>query len=368
MTIVVEILAVPAQALIVDEGRHGWAHLAVTRAGAYDRRAFARANRLVGNVPGAATIEYVLGPVALRLRHAATLAICGVVADVQVHSPELADTHGQPSDPGRWNEPGPQPTPGQPDKPGQPHKPGPQPTPGRWNAPGPQPTPGRPHKPAPRQGPGRVDIQGPWDARARSASRGTEETITVPAGSVITIGPAAAGLRGYIALRGGIDAPATLGSRSADTLSGLGPAPLRAGDLLARGNEAADFPTAGVLAADTADHALHLRLLPAPRSHLLQLPLDEVSALRWTVSPDSNRVGLRLAGPAIAVDATPAAASEPLVRGAVQIPPDGQPVIMGPDHPTTGGYPVIGVVAARDSDALAQARPGDTVFLAPATY
>lgn len=296
MTTHIEVVAAPAQALIVDEGRHGWAHLAVTRAGAYDRRAFARANRLVGNAPGAAAIEYVLGPLTLRFHGAATVAVSGVAAQVQVLG------------------------------------------------------------------------------AGRSLSRGTEETITVPAGALLSITLAEAGLRGYIAVRGGIDAPTTLGSRSSDTLSGLGPAPLRSGGFLARGTATADFPAAGRAVGDLPGarpdrgHVLDLRLLPAPRSHLLRITPDELAALRWTVSPESNRVGLRLAGTAVGVEVAPSAASEPLVRGAVQVPPDGQPVIMGPDHPTTGGYPVVGVVAAIDSDALAQARPGGIVRLVPAGH
>jgi allophanate hydrolase subunit 2 len=88
----------------------------------------------------------------------------------------------------------------------------------------------------------------------------------------------------------------------------------------------------------------------------------DVSALfgtAWTVTPMSNRVGVRLAGPALAWSRSGELASEGVVLGAIQVPPDGQPLVFLADHPTTGGYPVIGVVT--DLTPLAQARPGSTV-------
>jgi allophanate hydrolase subunit 2 len=116
-------------------------------------------------------------------------------------------------------------------------------------------------------------------------------------------------------------------------------------------------------ASSGTTEVVDLRLLPAPRGDALQLAATELADLEWTVSPASDRIGVRLEGPSLRV--TPQRHSEPLVRGAVQVPPSGQPVIMGPDHPTTGGYPVIGVVADADTDALAQARPGTRVRLTP---
>ena len=82
----------------------------------------------------------------------------------------------------------------------------------------------------------------------------------------------------------------------------------------------------------------------------------------WTVRPESDRVGLRLAGPALERARSGELASEPTLPGALQVPPDGRPIMFGPDAPVTGGYPVIAVVT--DLDPAAQLRPGDTVRFA----
>jgi allophanate hydrolase subunit 2 len=85
----------------------------------------------------------------------------------------------------------------------------------------------------------------------------------------------------------------------------------------------------------------------------------------WTVRADSDRVGIRLDGPALRRRAPDRELpSEPMVTGALQVPPDGRPVILGPDRPSTGGYPVIAVVVDDDLDRLAQLRPGDRLVLA----
>lgn len=182
-------------------------------------------------------------------------------------------------------------------------------------------------------------------------------------GDVLALGPPASGLRSYLSVAGGIDVPSLLGSRSTDLLSGLGPARLRAGDVLAVGAPGAGPPErASVDPRAPGRAATMLQLLPGPRTDWLADPTD--LAGDWTVSPDSNRVGVRLAGRALARAAAHEAEElppEPLVRGAVQLPPSGQPVAFGPDHPTTGGYPVIGVLTEAGCDALAQCRPGDQV-------
>ena len=164
----------------------------------------------------------------------------------------------------------------------------------------------------------------------------------------------AAGVYVYVAVAGGIDVPPVLGSRSYDTLSRLGPPPLSAGDLLRVGN------TTGVsYAAPRPDgEGGPLRVVPGP--HLDRTPpatFDALCATGWTVSAHSDRVGLRLSGERL--DAGIAGiASEGLVAGAVQLPPDGNPVVFLANHPVTGGYPVIAVVAAADIGRAAQTRPG----------
>jgi allophanate hydrolase subunit 2 len=88
----------------------------------------------------------------------------------------------------------------------------------------------------------------------------------------------------------------------------------------------------------------------------------------WRVSPESNRIGLRLTGPALRRAAGYEGRelpSEPVVTGAVQVPANGRPVVFLADHPTTGGYPVVGVVPTGQLAALAQVRPGTVVLLRP---
>ncbi len=190
--------------------------------------------------------------------------------------------------------------------------------------------------------------------------------VLVPAGALLEVGAATAGVRGYLAVAGGIDVPPVLGSRSTDLLAGLGPAPLAAGDRLPVGTPPPyrARPELVPLPAPPAELVLRLRLGPradwfTPEA-VARLGLD-----RYLVSPTGNRVGLRTEGPPVARARDGELPSEGMVLGAVQIPPDGRPVVFLADHPTTGGYPVIGVVPAADLAAAAQARPGTPVRFVP---
>jgi len=187
--------------------------------------------------------------------------------------------------------------------------------------------------------------------------------IDLAAGDELRLGLPSRGLRSYLSVAGGIDVPPVLGSRSTDLLSGLGLARLRAGDVLPVGVvDPASGPTLGGWSPAAPGSPAVLDLLPGPRTDWLSDPA--LLAGEWQVSPDSNRVGVRLTGPALARTGERELPSEPLVRGAVQVPPSGQPVVFGPDHPTTGGYPVVAVLTEASIDRLAQCRPGDTVRLA----
>ncbi|MFF5054313.1 biotin-dependent carboxyltransferase family protein [Micromonospora sp. NPDC000663] len=188
----------------------------------------------------------------------------------------------------------------------------------------------------------------------------TGRPLSVPAGAVLRIGPARRGVRSWLAVAGGIDVPPVLGSRCTDTLSGLGPPPLRDGDLLPVGRPLGD-PAPVDLAIGTA-HPPELRLTVrlGPRDDwFTPTALDLLFGTPYTVSPVSNRVGARLAGAPLPRAVAGELPSEGIVLGAVQVPADGQPLVFLADHPTTGGYPVIGVVT--DVTPLAQARPGTTV-------
>jgi biotin-dependent carboxylase-like uncharacterized protein len=180
--------------------------------------------------------------------------------------------------------------------------------------------------------------------------------VDVPAGVVLEIGRATRGVRSYLAVAGGVAAEPVLGSRSTDTLSGLGPERLVKGATLPVGTDggpAGDVPEA---LPDPAGE-LELGVRRGPRDDWYAA--GELFRNAYTISPVSNRVGARLSGPALTHVRDGELPPEGVVLGAVQVPADGQPLIFLADHPTTGGYPVIGVVD--DVVPLAQARPGTTV-------
>jgi len=184
--------------------------------------------------------------------------------------------------------------------------------------------------------------------------------VSLPAATTITLAPPRTGLRSYLAVRGGLTVDPVLGSRSTDTLSGLGPDPLRPGDRIDVGT--ASSPVVGETGA-TDMRLRPLRVDPGPRTDWFAGdPLADLVRARWTVRGDSDRVGVRLDGPALVRTHDGELPSEPTLPGALQVPPDGRPIVLGPDGPVTGGYPVVGVV--RDLDALAQLRPGDPVRFA----
>jgi KipI family sensor histidine kinase inhibitor len=351
-TSALEVLAAGPLTLIQDAGRPGHAHIGVPASGAFDRGALARANLAVGNPVHAAVLEVLIGPVQLRALASTVVALDGAPCPVSVRRRDR-DSAG-------------------------------------------------------------VDL---------AAEASAQVAIALDPGDLLELGPASTGLRTILAVRGGVrsvqspgatSAPTTsaeasaasrgsataavLGSLSRDTLSALGPAPLTSGDMLATGplrgldavpappmpvSEAAPGTTVGTagariadagvvgppltgetgIAPEVPDSPLEVPVSLGPREGLLGA--DAVAALlatTWTVRADSDRVGLRLDGDPLPVPQGGAdLPSEAMVRGAIQVPPSGLPVIFGPDHPTTGGYPVIGVVHAAGMDRLAQAPPGSSL-------
>lgn len=202
-----------------------------------------------------------------------------------------------------------------------------------------------------------------WIMRDGSANAMASHTpVYLAAGDELRIGMAASGLRRYVAIRGGIRTADTLGSRSTDTLSGLGPAAIKAGALVHLGRPHLPIPGADAAAPDPA--STEAGVIPTANWSLLHPATREhLSTGAFHVSPASDRVGVRLTGPDARwlTDSQVTQRSRPMVRGAIQLPPDGQPVVFGPDHPATGGYPIIGVLA--DPDQPAQWAPGVTVRL-----
>ncbi|GGI04205.1 biotin-dependent carboxyltransferase family protein [Egicoccus halophilus] len=187
--------------------------------------------------------------------------------------------------------------------------------------------------------------------------------VRLPAGATLALGTPPTGLRSYLGVRGGLDVPAVLGSRATDVLSGLGPAVLAAGDRLPVGAADGAVPPVDVAPRrDPHGGEVTLRLRLGPRADWF--PADARSALTataWTVTPDSNRVGLRLDGPPLERAHDDELPTEGLMAGAVQVPPSGRPTLFLADHPVTGGYPVIGVVLDGDLDVAGQLRPGQRV-------
>ncbi len=276
----IEVLDSGVLATVQDEGRIGFSAWAVSPSGAADGPAYRLANRLVGNVPGCAAVEVVLGSIRLRAHVDTVIAVSGAPAPITVGERSFA----------------------------------------------------------------------------------TGQAIPVAGGEVITVGWAPAGLRTYLAVRGGIAVPPVLGSRSTDTISGLGPDALAAGDLLPIGNDVQGLPAPDQVPLHPIDVAPVIDLVPGPRLDWIDENSKSVLVSRsFSVSDKVDRIGVRLSGPRLVRSRTGELPSEAIIRGAIQLPPDGEPIVFGPDHPTTGGYPVVAVVAERHAHLVAQLRPGYTV-------
>lgn len=337
-----EVLAPGQLLLLQDGGRAGQGAIGVSASGAFDRGALVRADVAVGNSPRAAVLESLWGPVRLRALVPTVVAVSGAPGTLTVHrtDPEVGELELEPAE-------------------------------------------------------------------------AQDHAIALDPQDVLVIGPPAEGLRRLLAIRGGVrgvrrttadpgpgasagastgasaESGAVLGSLSRDTLSGLGPAPLEAGDVLLIGPvhgldavpDRAPGPT-GAERESEQEHAsgaderspsaeapsLRIRVHAGPRDELLgSEALDALTSTQWTVRGDSDRIGVRLDGPALPVpEGAGSLPSEATVPGAIQVPPSGLPVVFGPDHPSTGGYPVLAVVTRAGLDLLAQAAPGSTVRFVPA--
>jgi biotin-dependent carboxylase-like uncharacterized protein len=186
--------------------------------------------------------------------------------------------------------------------------------------------------------------------------------VHVPAGALLDVGPAVSGVRSYVGVSGGIVVEPVLGSRSTDLLSGLGPPPLADGTVLLLGRPTGAHARVDVAPQPAPPAELVLRVTLGPRDGWFTPEAVRAFVSRpYRVSPASNRIGLRTEGPALERARPGELPSEGMVLGAVQVPPDGRPVVFLADHPTTGGYPVIAVVRTADLPAVAQAIPGTPV-------
>ncbi|GMG91917.1 biotin-dependent carboxyltransferase family protein [Cupriavidus metallidurans] len=289
----IEIIRPGAQASVQDLGRVGFRRFGVGRSGAADDLALRVGNRLLGNDPGAAAIEFTLGRAAVRFEADMRVALTGAECS--------ANLDGVPV----WS----------------------------WHA---------------------------FDVR-----RGETLTLPSPRG----------GTRTYLCVAGGIDVPLVMNSRSTDLKSGFGGFEgrvLRDGDRVPVGRpgieQAQDW--VGVAAPGWAlpgqdgGNAIAIRLLPGPEYADFE-PASQAALWQseWTITPQSNRMGLRLQGPALARRAERSAdlLSHGVVPGVMQVPPSGQPIALMSDAQTTGGYPKIGTVIGADLWRLAQVPLGATV-------
>ena len=208
--------------------------------------------------------------------------------------------------------------------------------------------------------------------RARLADRAVRmnELFAVDPGEELRIGNASAGLRTYLAFRGGISVPLVLGSAATDLLTGLGPDPLARGDLLDLntengGGRTMRSPAPEPPPLDELPDFVILRVIVGPRSDwFTDESVKRLLREPFRVDQASNRIGIRLRGPAFQRGRADELPSEGLVPGAIQVPADGQPIVLLADHPTTGGYPVIAVVHSDDLPLAAQLRPGQQLRFA----
>jgi biotin-dependent carboxylase-like uncharacterized protein len=331
---VIEVIRPGPLATVQDLGRPGYGHLGVPRSGAADVASLRLANQLVGNPDGAAGIEFTLGRATLSFPCGARVAVTGapVRLTVEPGTPEVAD-----------------------DGPGSTAS---DVTGGTASG---------------MTGSTASGVTG--GAAARDMPYGS--AFEVPAGSVLRVGAPAAGVRSYLAVRGGVGVPPVLGSRSADLRSGLGPAALRPGDVLPVGDErtAATQPTATpatvmpatvmpatvmpVTVMPVTGEPAVLHVVPGPRDDWFAPDaLRELCAGTYVVTPASDRTGLRLDGPALPFAGRGELLSEGVVTGGLQVPHGGRPILLLADHPVTGGYPVIATVVSNDIGLAAQLRPG----------
>ncbi|MGN6513831.1 MAG: biotin-dependent carboxyltransferase family protein [Lysobacteraceae bacterium] len=212
------------------------------------------------------------------------------------------------------------------------------------------------------------------DARCDGVALPSARPCVLPAGSTLALGACRHGARAYLAVAGGIDVAPVLGSRSTDLRGGFGGLDgraLRAGDVLPlaaqpAGTEA-DAPRCAAWwidaqPEDTPDGAI--RVLPGDEA---TSPVDALFRQAWRVAAASDRQGLRLEGDALRIADARERLSAPVAPGTLQLPPDGQPIVLLADAQTHGGYPRIGHVIRADWPRLAQLRPGDALRFAPCT-
>jgi biotin-dependent carboxylase-like uncharacterized protein len=203
----------------------------------------------------------------------------------------------------------------------------------------------------------------PAAARLSGRPIASGSPVWAPPGATLSMDTPVFGHWTYLAFRGGIDVTPHLGSRSTDTLSSLGPAPLAAGDEIPLGDAIAG-PVRAVDVPRTLDldGLVELDVTTGPRFDWFTSEAQaRVAASVWTLSSEINRVAARLTGPILELAKPRELPTEGIQIGSIQVPPSGQPIVHLANHPPTGGYPVIGIVDEMMLPRLAQAQPGTPV-------
>jgi len=308
-----EILAPGMLTLLQDLGRPGYASMGVSSSGALDAVSLREANRLVGNDAGTGCLELTFGGLRMLARGEHVIALTGALVPLTVTS--SAATIPAESSPSESN-----------------------------------------------------------NARPASRSVPFGRPFALSDGEELVVGAPTSGIRSYLAVRGGFDINPVLGSLSTDVLAGLGPNAVTTGTVLPVGTVARGIPsvawpdTAGASAATDAESSsdIVLDVVLGPRTDWFSADaVDSLTGQSWLVSQKSNRVGLRLEGESLTRVIDAELPSEGTVSGAIQIPPNGQPVLFLADHPLTGGYPVIGSVATYHLPRAGQLPPGARIRFRP---
>lgn len=213
------------------------------------------------------------------------------------------------------------------------------------------------------------------EVRVDGAPVAANVPFVVPSGGRIRCGARRRGARMTLAVRGGFDVPATLGSRATHLVSQMGPfggRVLRAGDVLPVGAHGASAAT-GAHGADRfplelPDGGARVRVLPAVhRERFADEAWERLTTARYTVTPQSNRMGYRLEGPALAHIGAADILSEAMPVGVIQVPASGQPILLLAECATTGGYATIANVMTADLPIAGQLAPGDWIAFAACT-
>lgn len=188
-------------------------------------------------------------------------------------------------------------------------------------------------------------------------------------GQRLVFGERKSGARASVAIRGGVDVPVTLGSRSTHLVSHMGPfggRPLRAGDVLPIGTASAPLRFSAASPLSVGAGPPTLRVIEGPhRDRFRDDAWVSLCSVPFRVSPESNRMGYRLDGPALDQVRGADILSEATAMGALQVPASGQPILLMADRQTTGGYTIIATVVTADLPIAGQLAPGDAVRFAP---